>query len=127
MIEEAEKFERGVAHFNAGRFFEAHEAWEELWLAASEPDKTYLQGLIQIAAAFHHHGRGNARGTRSLLAAGSAKLAGCPEEYRGIAVGELRGEAEKWIETLLDGKRESRPPPKIGAAGRKRTKEKRGG
>ncbi len=91
-----EKFERGVADFNAGRFFEAHEVWEELWLAAAEPEKTFLQGLIQVAAAFHHHGRGNARGRQSLLAAGIVKLAGCPDDFRGRTIAKLRDEVEAW-------------------------------
>ncbi len=91
-----EKFRRGVADFNAGRFFEAHEVWEELWLAAAEPEKTFLQGLIQVAAAFHHHGRGNARGRQSLLAAGIVKLAGCPDDFRGITIAKLRDEVEAW-------------------------------
>src|SRR5690348_17536429 len=59
---------RGIAHFNAREFFEAHEVWEERWLVAREPDKTFLQGLIQVAAACHHHARENARGAKSLLA-----------------------------------------------------------
>ena len=46
---ENEQFERGVAHFDAREFFEAHEAWEELWLRAAEPQKTFLQGIIQLA------------------------------------------------------------------------------
>lgn len=127
-MSDEEKFERGVAHFNAGRFFEAHEVWEELWLAAAEPEKTFLQGLIQVAAAFHHRARGNARGAQSLLAAGIAKLAGSPDDFRGIAIGDLREEAEQWIEILRDSKgSESRDVPKIHTAKAKAIKSKRGG
>ena len=78
-MKESEQFRRGIALFNARKFFEAHEAWEELWLVEPEPEKTFLQGLIQLAAAFHHHGRGNSRGTQSLLAAGLAKLRRFPD------------------------------------------------
>ena len=114
MNDEEKKFERGVEHFNAGRFFEAHEVWEELWLAAAEPEKTYLQGLIQVAAAFHHHGRGNSRGAASLLAAGIAKLAKCPDAFRGVAIAELRAEAAQWIETLdRSAGSDGREPPAI--------------
>ena len=31
--EKEEKFERGLRHFNAREFFEAHEVWEGLWHA----------------------------------------------------------------------------------------------
>ena len=123
-----EKFRRGVADFNAGRFFEAHEVWEELWLAAPEPEKTFLQGLIQIAAAFHHHGRGNARGRQSLLAAGIAKLAECPDEFRGMAIAKLRREVEDW-QKLQQTDKDRRPQgaPKIHATKSAPRKKKRGG
>jgi len=94
---EKSQFQRGVELFNAGQFFEAHEAWEEIWLAASEPDKTFLQGLIQVAAAFHHRSRGNRKGMESLLEAGLAKLEQFPEEHRGIAAGQLREEANRCV------------------------------
>src|SRR5579862_4671565 len=34
------RFRRGVAQFNAGHFFDAHETWEEIWLQSLEPEKT---------------------------------------------------------------------------------------
>lgn len=43
----------GVDLYNNGFFWEAHEAWEALWRAAprDSPVRTFLQGLIQCAAA----------------------------------------------------------------------------
>ena len=121
-------FEKGVALFNARKFFEAHEVWEELWLVEPEPEKTFLQGLIQLAAAFHHHGRGNPRGTQSLLAAGLAKLERFPDDHRGVAVGELRAEAKQWAEKLSDGSDlEARRPPRIRSVVPASRKKKRGG
>jgi predicted metal-dependent hydrolase len=98
-----EKFEMGIAHFNAGRFFEAHEAWEEIWLGETEPEKTFLQGIIQIAAAFHHYSRGNHRGMKSLLAAGITKLERFPDSHRGIALEALRAAAKQWTAALREG------------------------
>jgi uncharacterized protein len=99
-----DQFERGVAHFNAREFFEAHEVWEDLWLRAPEPEKKFLQGIIQIAAAFHHYERGNLRGAKSLLAAGIAKIEGFPRGHRGIDVVALRAEVQAWVEALAEGK-----------------------
>ena len=114
MTGEESRFARGVAHFNAQEYFEAHEVWEELWLAAREPEKAFLQGLIQVAAAFHHHTRENARGARSLLAAGVAKLQGFPDDHRGIAVSDFRAEAKSWLEEIEAGSGvESRALPRI--------------
>ena len=36
-------FRDGVAHFNAAEFWEAHESWEMLWLAARSDVKQFLQ------------------------------------------------------------------------------------
>jgi hypothetical protein len=90
----------GVGLFNARKFFQAHEVWEELWLQEPQPEKSFLQGLIQLAAACHHHSRGNARGARSLATAGLAKLARFPDDHRGLALAELRSQADRWLETL---------------------------
>jgi|HubBroStandDraft_4_1064222.scaffolds.fasta_scaffold128352_3 hypothetical protein len=97
------KFEEGLAHFNAGKFFEAHEFWEEIWLQEPEPEKTFLQGLIQITAAFHHHQRGNPDGAESLLAAGIVKLLRFPDDHHGLAIGALRENAKRWGRALGTG------------------------
>ena len=102
--EREEKFQRGFAQFNAREFFAAHETWEEIWLTAPEPDKTFLQGIIQVAAAFHHYCRGNMAGTQSLLAAGMRKLSKFPADYRELRLEALRGEARSWLEMLASGK-----------------------
>jgi hypothetical protein len=53
MIDEG-AFWRGAALFDRGDYFEAHEVWEERWLSTGEPnERLLLQGLIQVAAAFH--------------------------------------------------------------------------
>lgn len=43
----------GVDLFNAGFYWEAHEAWEGLWIAADRTGTTanFLKGLIKLAAA----------------------------------------------------------------------------
>jgi uncharacterized protein len=113
-MKESEKFRSGVTYFNAQQFFEAHEVWEEVWLVEPEPEKTFLQGLIQLAAAFHHYGRGNLRGARSLLAAGIAKLARFADDHSGLALAKLRGEAGQWAKILEAEKSPGRRrPPQI--------------
>jgi predicted metal-dependent hydrolase len=43
------------ACFNRGRFFEAHDVLEELWLPARRgPNGDFYKGLIQLAGAFVH-------------------------------------------------------------------------
>lgn len=48
-----EQFRHGVDLFNRGLPWDAHEAWESLWLIAprDRPARELLHGLIQLAAA----------------------------------------------------------------------------
>ena len=103
--EKDEKFQRGILHFNAQEFFEAHEVWEEIWLVEAEPEKTFLQGIIQIAAAFHHYGRENRDGAESLLAAGIVKLSRFPRDHRGLEIGDLRTAAKRWARSIGKGEK----------------------
>jgi hypothetical protein len=101
---EAELFARGIEQFNRREFFEAHESWEAVWLAALEPDKTFLQGIIQVAAAFHHYLRNNRAGAESLLREGLKKIAGAPANYRGVRLDALRQRARWWSDELTAGR-----------------------
>ena len=57
LLDSGGSLERGRFLFDAGRYFEAHEAWEEVWLCASGLRRTLLQGLVQVAAACHKASR----------------------------------------------------------------------
>lgn len=65
---------RAAALANQGLYFEVHELLEPDWFRAAEPERTALQGLIQVAVGFHHLENGNRDGGHSLLALGVAKL-----------------------------------------------------
>lgn len=104
----------GIALFNSRKFFEAHEAWEAVWLGASEPDKRFLQGLIQISAAFHHHSQGNRRGFESLLRAGLLKVEHAPAVHRGMKIDAIRAAAAEWLRAIeAGGELEVRNLPQI--------------
>lgn len=77
-------FIRGVEHFNALEFWDAHEAWEDLWLVAETDVEQFLQGLIQVAAAYHHMKRGTFRGGVRLFDAGLRRLSAFPPRFSGI-------------------------------------------
>ena len=83
----------GIQQYNDGYFFESHETWEEFWLRCPWPIRNFLQGLIQLAAAFVHLMRREYPGTVGLLRASLEKLEGFPSDYLGIDVGRLVAEA----------------------------------
>ena len=90
----------GLRCFHSGAFFEAHEHWETVWLTAQEPEKTFLQGIIQIAAAFHHFHRRNRAGTISLLRSALRRLDRYPDAFAGLEVAPLRAAIRLWLEAL---------------------------
>lgn len=99
-----ELFERGVDLFNRGEFFTCHEVLEEVWLEEPESEKPFYQGIIQIAAAFHHFQRGNRTGLDSLLRAGAEKLRRFPPTYHGLDLAALLVELQPWFECLANGR-----------------------
>src|SRR5579863_6180493 len=100
----------GLRCFHSGAFFEAHERWESVWLAAQEPERTFLQGLIQIAAAFHHFQRGNGAGTISLLRSALRRLDKYPDVFAGVVIAPLRVAIRSWLEALEAGPQALQPP-----------------
>ncbi|MEX2185129.1 MAG: DUF309 domain-containing protein [Chloroflexota bacterium] len=53
----------GLELYERGEAFEAHEAWEPAWMGTDDvAERALIQGLIKLAAADVHAGRGNPRG-----------------------------------------------------------------
>ena len=78
-----ELLQLGVDLYNAGHYWNAHEAWEEVWLESERGLRNFYQGLIQVSAAFVHVTRNRYPGGVKLLGAGIEKL----ERYRGDFMG----------------------------------------
>ena len=97
-------FRKGLEAFNSGHFYEAHEHWEEVWLKTLDPEKMFLQGLIQVAAAFHHYSRANRQGTENLLLAGLTKVERFPHGHGGLELEALRIAVRRWLSSMRDGK-----------------------
>ena len=93
----------GLRLYQEGQFFAAHEAWESVWLESQEPEKKFLQGLIQVTAAFHHLQRNNLLGAALLLKAARARLERYPVHFGGISVDVLCDDIGEWLQTLDEG------------------------
>jgi predicted metal-dependent hydrolase len=100
------RYLEGIAHFNRGDFFEAHEAWEELWHDTAGPDRRFYQGLIQAAVAVYHAGNGNDRGARRLFHSGRRYMSGYPSRHRGLDVPAFWAALEAALADFLPD-----PPP----------------
>jgi hypothetical protein len=93
----------GLACYRRREFFLAHEHWESVWLTLEEPEKSFLQALIQVTAAFHHLEAGNSTGTVSLLQRALRRLERCPAYFGGIATAQLCAELRPWLRDLERG------------------------
>ena len=104
----------GLRDYDTSRFFEAHEAWESVWLNTPQPEKTFLQGLIQVTVAFHHLQRSNSLGATRLLTAALRKLEPHSPEFGGIAVNLLCNDIRDRLESrAATPPATSLPPPRI--------------
>ncbi len=88
----------GMEHFNAGRFWHAHEDWEALWISlkgnASQELIDGVQGIIQIAAMLLNHQRKKVRGVTNLWTKSSAKLTPVIDGLFGLDIARLYVDSE---------------------------------
>lgn len=102
---------RGVELFNAGAFYDCHEAFEEVWRSTSPEPRDLWQGLIQVAVGLHHAvDRGRPGPARRVLARGRRRLAAFPSPCHGLDVAALLAATEDWDAWLAAP--EGEPPPR---------------
>ena len=92
----------GIDLYNAGHYWNAHVAWEEVWLESERGLRGFYQGLIQVSAAFVHVTRNRYPGGVKLLAEGIEKLEKYPASFMGVELGPLVEGARRARETLIE-------------------------
>lgn len=87
----------GVDLYNAGHYWNAHEAWEEVWLESERDMRNFYQGLIQVTASFVHLTRNEYPGSVRLLDSGLRKLERYAGDFMGVDLASLvRGGREAY-------------------------------
>ncbi|PMB47025.1 hypothetical protein CEN39_25280 [Fischerella thermalis CCMEE 5201] len=112
--DQPQQFWQGVEQFNTGEFYACHDTLEALWMEATEPEKTFYQGILQIAVALYHLGNHNWRGAAILLGEGSNRLRRYPSVYGGIDVDELLEQSAALLRTLQQTEPEKLATMKLG-------------
>ena len=111
-------FGHGLRLFNAGRFFDSHEALEDAWRESTGGSRLrrHLQGMVQLAVAFHHQSRDNFTGARSVLDRGLRNLAGAEDSFPDLDLDRLRADLSDWQRYLAGTVHGSARPgaPQIG-------------
>jgi uncharacterized protein len=101
-MQRKEAWQHGVAPFNSGRFFEAHEVLEDVWREAPRHGqlRQNLQALVQLAVAFHHQSTGNLDGARSVLERALRNLKGAEDSFPELDMESLQASLSPWRDYL---------------------------
>lgn len=91
----------GLRLFNAGEYFEAHEALEDAWNAEQGDAKNLYRGVLQTAVVYLHIRRGNYNGAVKVYERSKRWLKDLPDICKGIHVGNLRGDAEAVMQEVV--------------------------
>lgn len=97
----------GVDLFNHGCYWEAHEAWEDLWLPLPKEDllRVFTQGLIQASAALLKIRLQQPRPAESIWSRGKSRLLKVDSRqndslYRGVHILQFC----KRIDQIIEGR-----------------------
>lgn len=112
-----DNFTEGIHLFNATRYWDAHEHWEECWRGVAEPDATFFKGIIQTAAALVHWQRGNLRGLQRNWHKARPKLVATTGIRNQIALARLVNDMDAFV--MADG---CISPPQLYTQGASRSK-----
>jgi predicted metal-dependent hydrolase len=91
---------QGLALFNRGRYFEAHEFLEEAWNEDRSPGRELYRAILQIAVAYLQIERGNYNGALKMFLRVRQWIDPLPECCRGVDVAGLRADSEVVYERL---------------------------
>ncbi len=109
-----ENWTHGVDLFEKGEYWECHEALEPLWLEATDLDKSFLGGVILLAAALHKaRAMGSPRGGRRNYAKALRHLALVPDRWEAYGWEVEVRELEARVHAAL---RDSSLKPRIPAS-----------
>ena len=105
---ECEDYLYGIDLFNRAYLWEAHEAWEAVWIAVGKEGEpaAFVQGLIQVAAALLRLHLETPGGARNLMARAQRNLSEVEpglllrgrDRYMGVSVGAWLPLVERYLE-----------------------------
>jgi hypothetical protein len=96
---EDEQLAEAKEYFNSERYWECHEVLEGLWRTKAGAEKSLLQGLILVCAAFVHHQKGEEAVALGVLRRAMPQLVFPAGTYRGFDTAEIRSNAQKVLDS----------------------------
>jgi uncharacterized protein len=92
---------KGLAAFNKGEYFLAHEFLEEAWKDDRTNGRDLYQGVLQVAVAYYQIENLNYRGAMKMFQRSRRWLDPLPDTCRGIDVAKLRTDAFNMYNLLV--------------------------
>jgi len=86
-----------IRYFNEERYWESHELFESVWRTLSGVEKTYVQGVILVCAAFVHEQKGERPVALGIFKRARKQLDYSEKEYHGIDVSRLKDSVDQII------------------------------
>lgn len=103
------RLREGIGLFNDRRFFECHEVLEALYQDTEAANKPFIEGLIQVAAAFRLFcDFGEVRGPIRMIYQALIRFESYQPDFLQLRVEEMTAALENWAKLA---ERAAIPPP----------------
>jgi hypothetical protein len=90
----------GIALFNRGEFYGAHEVLEHPWRLMAGDEREIYQGIIQVATGLHHATREKWRSAGTLIRRGIGRLEKHEDTWDYLPLGAFVAAARRSLEWL---------------------------
>jgi uncharacterized protein len=102
-----EALAKGIAEFNAWRFYDCHETLEDVWREVGSKGEEgtladFYQGIIKVAAGFHHVLRDNQHGAVNLLSDAFRLLTPFRPATLGVDVDQLLADTRPCLDRIVE-------------------------
>jgi predicted metal-dependent hydrolase len=88
-------YEEGLALARAGRFFDAHEAFEAAWRSCDDAERDFFQGLVHVVVSAYQRERGRPVAAESQRQKALRRLAAFAPAHRGLDVAYVLAALER--------------------------------
>src|SRR3954466_3599933 len=88
-------YQHGLALARAGRFFDAHEAFELAWRACGDEERDFFQGLVHVVVSAYQRGRGRPVAAERQRLKALVRLSAFAPTHRGLDVAALLASLER--------------------------------
>ena len=92
----------GIRQFNSWRFYDCHETLEDIWRREQADLADFYQGIIKVAAGFHHLLRGNHKGAVIALSGSLTLLEPFRPSCLGLDIDRLVQDVRSCLDRLQE-------------------------